>query len=183
MKEFYKELHLYTDSQGENILISKLGLPYTKVNNVYDKIETHASFWAISKILTYANQKEPFIQIDGDVFIWKLFSKEIEYADLIAQNKEIGTKYYSNMMNTLVSELDYLPNILRKEIEKKSISSYNAGILGGNDIIFFEKYTKKALRLIEKNKHFRSDKSNYNILFEQILFYIMAKECGKKITC
>lgn len=47
IREFYNELHLYTDSHGEDILISKLELPYTKVNNVYNKIETHASYWAI----------------------------------------------------------------------------------------------------------------------------------------
>lgn len=58
------------------------------------------------KYLAYSNQKEPFIHIDGDVFIWKPFSKEIETADLIAQNKEVGTKYYGCMMNDLASKLD-----------------------------------------------------------------------------
>lgn len=182
IREFYDDLYLYTDSQGEEILSSKLKLPYTKINNVYSDLRS-TPFWAVSKVLTYSKQVKPFVHIDGDVFIWERFSNEIETAEIVAQNREIGTKYYGDMMKTLLCELNYLPDNVRNEINRKSISSYNAGILGGHDILFLKSYTQKALELVERNLFHLSNSASFNILFEQVLFYILVSEAKKKVTC
>lgn len=186
IKDQYQDLHLYTDSNGYKILIEYLKLPYTAVHICYDQLNPdYKVFWAIPKILTYAAQTEPFIHIDNDVFIWAKFNYAIEKADLIAQNLEIGTEYYNKMMIELKKDLFHLPVILKKELDKKSISSYNAGILGGSDIKFLNEYANFALKLIAKNdKKLENNKLiNFNILFEQILFYCLAKKQLKKVSC
>ena len=101
LSKFYK-VELYTDQKGYEILIEKLKLPYHKVHIVLDELNHYdKSLWAIPKIKTYSLQNEPFLHIDGDVFIWKEFSKELMNGNLITQNLEATTEYYEEMWNDI----------------------------------------------------------------------------------
>jgi hypothetical protein len=187
LKEHYKDVHLYTDTAGYEILIGYLHLPYKEVHVCYDELHHYPrTLWAVPKILTYAAQKEPFIHVDGDVFTWKRFNPELEKAQLIAQNEETGTSYYAGMMGSVKKDLSYLPECLETALAKDSIPSYNAGILGGSDLDFFARYTDAALNLVRRN--YGGDVQampsiNFNILFEQILFYALAEQEDKKVSC
>lgn len=186
LKEHYDNLHLFTDSQGKKILVEYLNLPYKEVHVCYDDINYAESLWAIPKILTYAQQNEPFIHVDGDVFTWRKFSKEQEGAVLVVQNKEKGTDYYKGMMEAIKKELHYMPVSLKNELNKASASAYNAGVMGGNDIAFFKAYTQEALQLIDQNYKTGEGNQpsiNFNILFEQVLFYALAEKEEKKVIC
>jgi hypothetical protein len=82
--------------------------------------------------------------------------------------------------------LDYVPEVLEEHLCRESIPSYNAGILGGRDIEFFQQYTSLALELV--NNNFQDEKKarasiDFNILFEQILFYSMCHRQKKNVTC
>lgn len=188
LKKFYSDIHLYTDMNGAKMLIDYLELPYKKVHLCYDNINHYnKALWALPKILTYGAQEEPFIHVDGDLFVWEKFKDELENAALIAQNLEIGTGYYKQIMDSIKKDLHYLPRQVKSELNKKSILSYNAGILGGNDISFFkENYIPTALKIIEDNYKGNNKINisiNFNILFEQVLFYVLAKQKGKKVVC
>ena len=67
-----------------------------------------------------------------------------------------------------------------------SIPSYNAGVIGGNDLEFIKEYCDQAFEFIErnglKNPSQKEVNINHNILFEQVLFAAFAKEKGKKVT-
>jgi uncharacterized protein DUF6734 len=187
LKEYYEDLHLYTDSPANEVLIQRIGLPYKKVHVVYDHIdERYKNFYALPKILTYSMQEKPFIHVDGDVFLWRRFSQKLEESDLIAQNIEKGTVYYKNMMDRLKSELIYLPICVEEEISKSSISSYNAGVLGGNDLLFLKEFANTAQSLIKKNcvaSKANKIPGSFNILFEQILFYTLSIKKNKTVGC
>ncbi|SFW66192.1 hypothetical protein SAMN02927921_03094 [Sinomicrobium oceani] len=184
LKEYYKDLYLYTDTHGYNILIDYLKLPYKGVEVCYDTINHyHESLWALPKIMTYASQEESFIHVDGDVFIWERFPEHLEAGDLIAQNIERGTDYYKQMMTHLEKDLKYIPDFLIDNLKKESITSYNAGILGGSDITFIKEYTKEAIKFINHNQREGFNPSiNFNILFEQILFASLTGSEEKKVT-
>lgn len=186
LKEHYDDLHLYTDTNGYRVLIECLNLPYKTVEICYDDISYNKNLWGATKIMTYGAHNKPFIHVDGDVFIWDKFSEEIENAQLIAQNIEIGTKYSSIMISELRENLGYIPSVLDEEIRKESISSYNAGILGGSDIGFFKRYSEEALNMVKSNQLITTDDRlllNFNILFEQILFAVLSVNENKKVTC
>ncbi len=71
LRKFYENVELVTDEVGYRYLIEKLKLPYSSVRVELDCINTYpSSLWAIGKLYTYGIQNEPFIHVDGDVYIW-----------------------------------------------------------------------------------------------------------------
>ncbi len=185
LREFYDNVVLYTDSQGKRILGDYLHLPYTKIEVVYDNLKCREAHWAYPKIVTYSLQDEPFLHVDGDVILSRPIDKNIIGAELIAQNKEIISDYYKNMVNDIMRRRTILPSYLKKDIENGSFGSYNAGLLGGSDINYIKKYCEEANKIINDNGMNDPTESNMavnnNILFEQILFYSMVKNDKREV--
>lgn len=191
LREHYDDIELYTDRRGEAIFIDALGLPYTKVHSCYECLSIDERLWATPKLITYSSQTTPFIHVDGDVFVWERLGAKVEGAGLVAQNREQGTAYYKSMMDGIIGNIAYLPSLLQRELERPSISSYNAGIIGGSDLSFIHMYAQQALDLIyinyadvpNENDHSLNISINFNILAEQILFCALAVEKDKEVTC
>lgn len=185
LKEHYGEVVMYTDSEGKHVFGTLLGLPYTEIIDQYNDIVCPKRQWAYFKMLTYSMQKKPFIHVDGDVYLSQRLNSLIEDAPLIVQNREIGTKYYGEMINEIKKEEITIPDYLEQMLQKESIPSYNAGILGANDIDFIQRYCDAAFNFIETNKLLDINKNSFishNILFEQILLYAIAAKEKKTVT-
>lgn len=183
LKENYENIVLYTDSIGYKIFHDYLQLPYKEIIVQYDNLNCNNNLWAYPKLLTYSLQNKPFMHVDGDVYLPHRLSKEIESGELIAQNAEIGTLYYKHMMNHIMMAPISFPDVLRKAIEKESISSYNAGVIGGNDLEFIKEYCNTAFDFINCNGlNNTSADVNCNILFEQILFHCLAIKNNKTVS-
>lgn len=181
----YDEVELYTDTLGAKILIDELKIPYKKVHIVLDELNSYnKDFWALAKIKAYELQNSQFIHVDGDVFIWKAFPKRLNFSKLLTQNLEIVTEdYYISFWKEINSNLIYLQpelNVLNNEEYKYAC---NMGIVGGHDISFFKEYCKKAFNFVNKNKNIwnKINGNNFNVFFEQLLFYELANKKSKKI--
>jgi len=181
----YYSIELYTDKIGHEFLIDKLKLPYNKVHIILDELNNYPQdFWALPKIKAYSLQLEPFLHIDGDVFIWKAFSENLLKSNLISQNLEITTDYYAKMWQSIFPNLQYIPSEIEKYILGKNNFACNMGIFGGNDIAFLQKYASKSFEFVNQNLANYPNKidGNFNIFFEQVLFYEMMtlenKECN-----
>lgn len=188
LRRYYDNVVLYTDQRGYEILIERLHLPYTEVHVVYDDNLCLPIHWAYAKISTYYKQKEPFIHIDGDVYISQPFSSDILRMPLVAQNKEICTKYYKDMMSRISASTGiHLPDYLQKKIEANKISSYNMGIFGGYNLEFIHKYCDKVFDFFElnnlNNPLCEGGKVNCNIFFEQIMFAMTAEKEHEQVSC
>jgi hypothetical protein len=183
LSKFYK-VELYTDQKGYEILIEKLKLPYHKVHIVLDELNHYdKSLWAISKIKTYSLQNEPFLHIDGDVFIWKEFSNELMNGNLITQNLEATTEYYEEMWNDIYPNLKYVPKEMESYLKNSANYAYNMGIIGGNNYTYFKHYAKTAFEFVDKNKSVwnKINGFNFNIFFEQVLFFNMINNPLKEV--
>ena len=89
LKQFYDEIELVTDSEGADLLINKLHLPYTSCLTILDKLKNeNPAIWALGKIAAYEVQQEPFIHVDGDIYIWKPFPKRIEEAGILDEMRD-----------------------------------------------------------------------------------------------
>lgn len=181
---YYNEVELYTDDFGYDILINKLQLPYTKVHVILNELDIYPKdLWAISKIKAYSLQEEPFIHIDGDVFIWEKFTEDFLNARLVAQNLENTTEYYRDMWNDISAQITFIPKELSSFHNGTSNLCCNMGVIGGNDIQFFKKYCQKSFEFINKNIEFwnKINLFNFNIFIEQELFYELATTNSKEI--
>lgn len=187
LREYYDNVQLYTDQDGYNMLIGCLQLPYSKAHVCFDTINNYPpALWAAAKIHTYEMQQEAFIHVDGDVFIWKKFDAELEQASLIAQNLEISTNYYEQMMGAIINDLRFVPDIIKDALNNKPFYAYNAGIFGGSDLVFFKEYTRHARQLITENyirENTPDPRESFNILFEQILFQSLVQQHQKTVAC
>ena len=185
--KFYDKVELVTDQQGYDLLINKLNLPYARVDVVLDDInDYHLDLWALGKIYAYGIQEEPFIHVDGDIFIWDRFEDRIENGSLVCQNIEQIIEY-NKYFNHLSSKFNFIPLELHKSrIQNKVIKVVNAGILGGTNINFFKNYVNKAFEFVDKNidkLHKLDDLGYFNMMFEQFLFYALSEEKKSDITC
>jgi hypothetical protein len=183
LRQFYDEVELVTDAAGKAILIDVLNLPYTSVQVVLDEALSAYphDLWALAKIYAYSIQTEPFIHIDGDVYIWKRFESHIEQALLVAQNFEVDFPFYQAPLRTVQAYFDNVPKSMTAELESQSqIFSCNTGVIGGQDLSIFQEYKNYAFGFIDSNINNLSkvETKHFNICFEQFLYYCLAKEKG-----
>ncbi|WP_394749646.1 DUF6734 family protein [Spongiimicrobium salis] len=184
LRKFYNEVELVTDEAGYNLLIEQLKLPYTQVKVKLDDLNGyHNNLWALGKIYTYGLQKEPFIHVDGDVFIWNRLPAAIEKATLCAQNYEVDEPGYEHVYNHVKRYFNYFPDFMNYS-EGTQITSVNAGIMGGNNINFFEEYATVVFDFIHKNsdKMAGLDTGSFNMFYEQYLFLRLAEQKTLNIT-
>ncbi len=181
LKKFYQQVELFASSCAAELLIGKLNLPYFKIHLIHDNFHiADEKLWALYKIFTYSLQDEPFLHIDGDVFLFKELPPFLLSGELVAQNMEVATpEVYSNTQKQLVKHFTYFPDCVNKEFYNTSpIKAVNAGILGGTNIKFIKEYADLAFKYVERNKRHLPliNLHGFNVFFEQHLFYSLAKE-------
>ena len=188
LRKYYDDVELYTDKLGYELLIEKLRLPYTHVHVVYDENLCRPLHWAYAKIRTYTAQTEPFLHVDGDVYISQPFPDVVFDAPLVAQNREIGTVYYQKMIDDILKMSNIvLSEDLMNSISLDMVSSYNMGVFGGNDMEFIHEYCEKAIGFVVRNHlddievkpKFDLD---CNILFEQVFFAVLADKFNRDVV-
>lgn len=186
LRRFYDDVELYTTEKDAEIF-RKFNIPYTKIHTSLncDFIRNlDSSMWAYAKIYTYSLQEEPFLHVDGDVFIWEAFNKSLFSGDICVQNVEENLEVYHKSIETLFNtEGAFIPEWIYEN--KDYPIAYNMGIFGSNNIPFVKEYCNIAFDYYEKNKSLFSQMHktdpNVNILPEQYLLYATA-ETNKRIV-
>jgi hypothetical protein len=185
LTKFYDEVELHTNQAGKKILIDQLGLPYTKVHLSLESEfmdELLPNMWAYCKIHTYSLQEESFLHVDGDVFIWEAFDEEMLQNPLIVQNIDENLSIYKQCLTSIQNKANFIPDWLT--FDETQIRAFNAGIIGGNDILFFKEYTQLAFDFYDTNKSCLEELNNVtkhiHIVPEQFLPYVLAKKQNVK---
>jgi len=186
LKKFYPNIEIVTDYKGAKLLIDQLQLPYKKVSTELDTLNNYPKqLWAVGKLHTYGIQKEPFIHVDNDIYIWEKFSNDIESARLISQHVDDDERDYEFALNHLKEHNINLPPLLLDDLRAyQRFNSSNAGIIGGNDLDFFKEYVKESFDFIDTYSG-RIPKtvkgSLFAMIYEQYLFSAMARKKNIKI--
>lgn len=187
LNKLFGSVHLYCNKRAKEVLIDQLELPYSKVT-ICEEMEFSPKLWAYSKILTYSLQREAFLHVDGDVFIWEPFNRTLLDGSLIAQNIEFDTGYYKKLINEDIDRHNFTVPAYMQEIQQRDgmIRAYNAGILGGHDIAFYKEYCSTALQIISDNRdkiELLANPGGLNVFMEQQLFYCLSQRDQKKVDC
>ena len=175
-KRHLSDTALYADSYGAELLVDRLGLEFGTVSTALDGLDGEDSgWWALGKLHTYALQREPFVHIDSDVFLWKPLPEALVGAAVFAQHPEDVEYYYNpqSLEDTIGTSSDpWLPEEwkwFRARDEKQFAPC--CGIVGGNSVSFLRSYARSAIRIIEERANraaLRSyDKSGNMFLIEQ----------------
>ncbi len=175
----YQRVELVTDTFGKQLFQETLQLPYTSVSIVLDDINHfHKDLWAIGKIYAYAHQEEPFVHIDGDVFLWKKLSEDLHNAPLVAQHEEYNYVYYHDTLKSLQQQGVILHPLIEKELASGNpVIASNAGVIGGQNFGFFKSLQREALLFINQNQHVLTGGFStglFNNIYEQYLFNRLA---------
>lgn len=183
-KKIFPKVILYTDDFGFQFLCKKLNLKFDEVNlslNDLDAIPIY--LWAYGKIITYQDQKEPFLHIDYDVFLSKPLADKFSKSDFIVESVETFKDHslYIPLINTL-KQRGYKSPIF--DLQDETMFAYNAGIFGGNNLDFIKLYCLEAVNIVDfiiKNEY-KSFANNFftSILFEQSNLALCAKYYGVK---
>jgi hypothetical protein len=185
LSRFY-DVTLYTDENGYNALIRKLRLPYSNVIISHDTMHKyHKSAWALAKLKTFAQQSEPFLHVDGDVFIGKPFDSALLQAGVIVQNLEMSSDKYERNLNRAKDHLRYLPLIMHADIKEGDICSCNAGIIGGSDLALLHELSRLAFAIADKNDISRLHRNtllNINVLLEQVMLSRLLLQQDKRAS-
>jgi len=174
LRKFYNSVELYTNKRGKTVLIDQLQLPYSTVHEVLDNYEVPPSAWAVAKLITYSLQDEPFLHIDGDVFIWKPFENDLLKSALIVQNEEFNLPFYQEAYETFHKKgFTFPPELIGLSFP---LHTCNAGVIGGENIHFFKEYTQKALDFALQNVQLieTSIASYFCMFFEQLYLSILS---------
>ncbi|WP_123803310.1 DUF6734 family protein [Maribacter sp. 4G9] len=185
LTRLYDQVELYTDETGKQVLIDILKLPYTDVHVIFDdSFKIHPQLFSVAKIRTYSLQKEPFVHVDGDVFLWKGFPQPLLDSELIASNLEKDLFFNKEILDEVEKNFKVIPAHLKGVNIHKNIFSSNAGIIGGSNISFIQKYCKEAIDFIESNKTNLDlvKTGSLNFLVEQISLYYLSTEENVPIT-
>jgi Family of unknown function (DUF6734) len=189
LSRYYKDIELITDDLGKYILIEKIKLPYRSVRSELNKLDKYdTSFWALGKLYAYSIQQEPFVHVDNDIFISAAFDSKIARAELVAQNREVNIREFAITLNSLFGKINNMPICLKRLKGAKEISCSSAGILGGTNVAFFQKYTAEAFNFVNNNMRVINrdlphlHQGNLNIIYEQVMFFEMARMQAKPVT-
>lgn len=180
-----KQLIFYGNETIVHLFENMFRLPYDEYRVVKCMGEYTKWFYCWPKIVTYQEQNDPFIHIDTDVFMWKPMPQRLLLAPLVAQHRERDSIFYMEVYKQIETDCIQLPRYLDDCNDKGYINSYNAGLLGGNDIEFFKSYINEIVKFLDINKKrlLQSDKKFlYNVVFEQWLFYGLAKKKNKEVV-
>ncbi len=173
---------LYTDHLGADLLVNQLGLPFDTVSTSLDSLASaDPDWWILGKLQTYAQQTEPFVHIDSDVYLFQPLPSSILAAPVFAQNPEPivnGLPWYDIEGAEVAIRSRGDRRIPRAWTWYRTFSRVQqaacCGIVGGNATEFLARYADTALCLLcsPRNRHAFDawpDKRVLNPLFEQFV--------------
>lgn len=186
LHQFYDNIELITDHKGKDLLIDQLKLPYKRVRTELEGLDFNEvpSLWVTKKIYSYTLHEEPFLNVDGDVYIFKPFPDNLFSGQLIAQNIEQNFDYYKELVSLVGNTFPFVPLPIKKQIiEGLEIQASNAGILGGNNYGFFKDYYQVVEKFIAANHNqiaglSLSQMVNFNAVVEQYIFHCLSNHKG-----
>lgn len=181
-RRHYRPSVLYTDDDGARMLVDRIGLEFDEVHTALNVLDGHdPGWWAIGKLYAYRAQREAFVHVDNDVFLWDALPQGLESAPVLAQNPEFfvpGQSYYQPEVFEAALEAHagtwLPPEWLWYRASGAGQRAECCGVFGGQRIDFIVHYATQAIRLLEHPANQNAlqsigDKVGHNILFEQYL--------------
>jgi len=177
---------LVTDASGAALLVEGLGLQFDDVSTQLDGLaEAEADWWGLGKLVAYGSQREPFIHIDSDVYLWSPLPERLVTAPVLGQNSEVfvpgSSSYKPDMLETALVG-GWLPEewLEIRKLSTPALEAVCCGIVGGTDVGFLAHYAAQAIELVNHHGNQSGlkqlkDRAEHMILVEQFLLWACLK--------
>ncbi|WP_428658054.1 DUF6734 family protein [Runella sp.] len=176
LKKHFKRVQLITDEAGKRILIDQLQLPYDSVELAMEQHkELISKSWVLVKLAGVASHSEPFLHVDGDLFLWECPSEEFLNSPLTAQHLEIGYPAYTLILKSLKENNFILPACMDSI---NHVIGINTGLLGGQEYGFFKRFFELVNQFYDQNSELLQNAPNDSSIAtftEQVLFQYQAQ--------
>lgn len=190
LHQFYDNIELITDIKGKELLIDQLKLPYKNVRVELDELGLlpFHGLWVMKKIYSYTLHDEPFLNVDGDVYVYAPLPNELLSGQLIAQNIEQDFDYYKELVGLVGETFPSVPRTIKEQIRRgMEIQASNAGIFGGNNYAFFKDYFQVVEQFVAGNQDQIKSLSpsqlvNFNAVVEQYIFHCLSGDQGIEVN-
>lgn len=172
-KKYYEKVVLYTDEKTAKI-VREIGLPYDEINDTLLNTIKVGTF-SIPKMLVYKEQKEPYIHIDLDSFLYEtipfddkisIYSTFDEGRKLMINTDHGSLGFYNTYIKYTYEILDKLPKDFVKKIDFTEIP--NMSIFGGYNYNLIADATSYCLDIYNKNSSFFDGKFYNACIIEQL---------------
>jgi hypothetical protein len=184
----FDSIALHTDDAGAALLVDRFGLNFNHVSTSLNALDDEdPDWWMQGKLHTYAEQQEPFVHLDSDVYLFKPLPARVLSAGVLAQHPEqIGA--FSPWYDVETCEVairahgdGQIPpewTWYRTFVTEQTAAC--CGIFGGHRLDFIHDYARTALALLQSpgNRHafdHISRKRVLNPFFEQYLLAACAR--------
>ena len=188
LQQVYGTTRLITDQQGKKLLIEQLALPYTQTDVLLDALNDYPQeLWALGKMRSYELQEEPFVHVDHDAFLWQRLPKRMEQAAVLAQSPEKLVADVPEVFEQVIEQFDYFPDAFQTRLQQPDpLKSFNAGLLGGQDVTLLQTYAREAFHFVNRNDFGRIPQERWptvNMFFEQLMLQCFCTAAGIAVTC
>lgn len=148
---------LVTDDEGARLLVDGLGLEFETVSLALQRIEgIDPTWWTVGKFLAIAEQDQPFVHLDADVFLWDPLPADLLAAPVFSQNPEpfhIGDNgyYRPELIESVLAATGsaWLPEewtwYRRAGVRPRGEC---CGIVGGTNVELLRHWAEQGLRLL-----------------------------------
>jgi hypothetical protein len=153
-RRHYPTSSLVADDAGARILVDGLGLDFDTVSLALNDLRgCDPCWWSIGKLAAVAEQEEPFVHIDSDVFLWKALPARLVAAPVFAQNPEpfaLGDYYKPEVFERALAGRRgaWLPEEWGWYATTSSTRGECCGIVGGTRPDFLRHWARQGLRLV-----------------------------------
>ena len=179
VKQSYEEIHFYTDKIGYEWITPYLDqLPFTKIEICLDEMNwLDDNYWSLVKLYVYNLQKEPFIHIDNDVFIWEKFPSKLFESDFFFQEIEF---FHEFQREFYLEGLNVYKHAIPNEI-KIPDAAFNCGVFActnNKSLDLMEQYYNYGIQFVKNANTIESLKIEADskrwlgtVIIEQVFIY------------
>lgn len=172
VKSYGYEIDLYCDEKSYELYKN---IPYNNIHVVdYSSDNIKSDFWVWCKIKTQSMINEPYIHIDGDVFLFNDILKgkldDDNYSVVVQSledNNTIGEETHTSLYGYGYKLIKGLKTTKKHRLKRYNLNAYNCGVVGFNDLELRDKYVELATEvLIDMSENIDEyEKDKYNGLF------------------
>jgi hypothetical protein len=151
----YGKPHLYTDEIGKHFLVDQLNLDFQSVYTCLNDLKgKNPNFFSLGKIFAMGIQKEPFIHLDYDAYLFERIPQEIFDTGVFFERP------FSVDLNSNILAHTCRPDLFKRvqglpawwiDNAKNKYRGFKSGIVGGTNCGFFNRLSQCIFDIINSN--------------------------------